>query len=119
SRPDITEEILAEIRQYVPGAIVHQAQYLAALVRILADGDVEISHIRVERRANVAIVEIELSIVQGGLGSFAARIDIAVLPKFILGPGDLTARARDCGFVGRHPATRIENIISGNEMTLQ
>ena len=35
--PDVTEEVLAEIREHVPGAIIDQAQYFVALVRVLAD----------------------------------------------------------------------------------
>src|SRR5579884_445804 len=38
--PDVGEKIFAEVSQHIPGAIIDQAQHLAAFVGVLADRDV-------------------------------------------------------------------------------
>ena len=62
-RADVTEEVFAEIGDYIPGTIIDQAQYFAPFVRILANGDIQISDISVKRGAHITVLEIEFCVV--------------------------------------------------------
>src|SRR6516164_9465484 len=113
----MTEKVLAKIGHYVPGSVVDQTQYIAAFVRILADSNVEISHICVKWRAHITIIKIDPCIVQLGLRGFASRINVAVLPQVILCLGDLAIRARDRSLVGFHATPRVEDVIGRNKVS--
>ena len=58
----------------------------------MADSDVEIGHVRIERRPHVAILDVERGVVQGILGRFAPRVDISVLAEVVLSLADLAVR---------------------------
>ena len=86
-----------------------------ALVGVLADRDIEIGDVAVERRADVAIVDIELRVVNVGLGLLAPRVDIAVLAEFVLGLADLAARWPTAASRPQ-AAARIEDVVGGDEV---
>jgi hypothetical protein len=44
----------AKIRHHVPIAIIHQAHHLPALVSVLADRNIQVRHVAIERRVNPA-----------------------------------------------------------------
>ena len=77
-------ERFAEVGNHVPRAVVDQADDFAAFVGVLADRDVEIGDVAVERRADVAVIDVEFRVVDRRLGGFAARIDIAELAELVL-----------------------------------
>ena len=92
---NVTEEVFSKIGDYVPGTIIDQTQYFTALVGILANRDIQISDVRIKRRAHIAILKIELCIVQSGLGGLASCVNVTVLSEFILRFGDIAMRARN------------------------
>src|SRR5579863_6873360 len=96
---NISQKVLAEVGEHVPRAIVDEAEDLAALVRVLADRDVEIGDICIEGRVHVTILEIEFRVVERGLRGFAPRVDVTVLAQLVLRFRNLAMRARDRSLV--------------------
>ena len=79
------EKGFAKVRHHVPVPAVDQAHDLFALVRILADRDIEICHIAIEWRSHIAIFDIESRPVGGRLRRLSPSVNIPVLPEFIRG----------------------------------
>ncbi len=113
---DVREKRLAEIRDHVPLAIVDQADDLPAFVGVLALRDVEISDVAVIRRADVAVTDVEFCVVNGGLGGFAQRVDVAVLAELVLRLADVGARGLDRSLRGVNARARVEDVVGGDEM---
>jgi hypothetical protein len=117
--PDMAKKIFTEVRQDIPGAIIDQAQHFSALICVLADSYIEIGYMRVKGGSNIAVLYVEVCIVQTCLGRFSPCINIPKLTQFILGSGDLAVRVCDGCFGSLHSGTCVEDVVVGYEVVLQ
>ena len=65
---------LAEVRHDLPAAIVDQREHLLARAGVLADGDVQVRDVGLERRRDGAVADVELRAPQRGLRGLQARV---------------------------------------------
>ena len=70
---------LTEVGEHVPGSVVHECEYLLALSRILADRDIKIRHVSIERSRHSAVPDVEFGGTHARLGRLDAGIHIADL----------------------------------------
>src|SRR5581483_12131068 len=104
---DLREVALAEVREHVPRATVDQRHDLTALVRVLADGDVQVRDVALEGRAHEAVVDVELRVVDGGARRLQPGVHVAVLAEQVPRLRDLRARARDRRLRRTRPRARL------------
>src|SRR6185436_16794848 len=86
---------LAEVREDVPGTVVHQSDDLLALPGVLAYGDVQVRHVAVEGRAQLTVANVELGRSHARLGGLPARVEITDLGQEVFSPRLLVVRLVD------------------------
>src|SRR5262245_33164630 len=84
SRPDSIEQILPEIREHVPVAVVDEYKYRLPDVGVLPFGDVQVGHVAIERRLHEAVVVVELRLLDRFLRRADSLIDVARTSQCIL-----------------------------------
>jgi hypothetical protein len=75
---------LTEVREYVPGPVVHESKHLLALPCILADGDIKVRDVRIEGCRYAAIADVEFGGTYVRLGCLDTGVDIADLGQKVL-----------------------------------
>src|SRR5258705_802847 len=75
---------LTKIGEYVPGPVVHESEDLLALSCVLADRDITIRYVRIERGRHSAVPDVKPGGTLARLGRLDAGVDITDLRQKVL-----------------------------------
>src|SRR5262245_21185645 len=99
-----------KVRHHVPISAVDQAHHRFAFIGVLTHRNIEVRHISVERRIDMAILDVEFRSINCRLRRFSARVDVAGFTLFVGRAGDVAARLLHGGFRGCQLAARVGHV---------